>query len=716
MNRDPIKVLPGFQAGTVAHIAHGPVATRLGEMSLDYPVSRHHRDMLWALGSEFVFAKPIRQNGDTKWLSLIRFGEVLESRFGLAAEVPAVYDHHSDLQIRTVDSIPGLLDHLPDDRASVTREICFISSPDPKLVEKCRVLSRPGRLLVPMPPAGETAPTVLLDTISRIIFSRDPYSIRGAVTGRDFFGRQKLINSVLDDVQSFRVPGIFGMRKTGKTSLIQEMIRTTGLTDRASGRQRVFVYQDLEHLTGLDGGDPVSELLSDLAEALRLTLKDNKLRTKELAELPTGSSLTEFRSALDTLLQRIGDAEVVLVLDEIEYLCPPGAEYEGPSPANQKIPQLFGVLRKLVQERPNFGLVISGLASASVEASELFGRTNPLFSFAHPYYLGPFLQSEGADLLRSIGRQVGISWSESAVEAAMSESGGSAMLLRELGSAILRSLPAERTQEVLIDEREVTEVLDDWRRSVSSNLREIVLHLRRFYPDETVLVNSLLTAPDDFNAVADDYPDHVQRLQLLGAIQRSDGRWTSSRLLEMGWDLAERTRPSIDGKTAAAQRQAVLELLQLEESKHIERKETAFFDVRQGKKASHIELAVTKTVAAFLNTEGGALLVGVQDSGEVVGLERDFALQSSGDQDGFELRFNQILCNAVGSSAVGSLVELEFASVRGKVVLAVRVARSSEPVYHGADQIFFVRIGNQTRTLNPKEMMEYLKSRPGSSG
>lgn len=711
MNRDPIRVLPGFQEGTVAHVAYGNVAARLGEMSLDYPMSRQHRDMLWALGSEFVFAKPIRQHGDTKWLSLIRFGEVLESRFGLAAEVPVVYDHHLDLQIRTVDRIPEFLDQLPDDRASISREICFISSPDSKLVDKCRSLSRPGRLLVPMPPAGETAPTVLLEMISRTIFSRDPYSIRGAVTGRDFFGRQKLINSVLSDVQSFRVPGIFGMRKTGKTSLIQEMIRATGVADLASGRQRAFVYQDLEHLSGLEDGDPVSELLADLTEAFRSTLKGSKLRTKELAELPPGSSLTEFRTALDTLLQRIGDADVVLVLDEIEYLCPPGAEYEGPSPANQKIPQLFGVLRKLVQERPNFGLVVSGLASASVEASQLFGRTNPLFSFAHPYYLGPFSQSEGADLLQSIGRQVGISWSDSAVEAAMSESGGSAMLLRELGSAILRSLPAERTQEALIDEREVKEVLGDWRRSVSSNLREIVLHLKRFYPDETVLVNSLLSTPDDFNAVADDYPDHVQRLQLLGAIRRSDGRWTSSRLLEMGWDLAERTRPSIPDEPARLPKQAVLDLLQMEESKYIERKETAFFDVRQGKKAPHIEHAVTKTVAAFLNTDGGTLLVGVRDSGEVVGLHHDFALQSSGDQDGFELRFIQILCNAVGSSVVGSLVELEFVSVSGEVVLAARVSKSPEPVYHGGEQTFFVRIGNQTRSLNPKEMMEYLKSR-----
>jgi hypothetical protein len=713
--------LPAFSRGAIQHVSHTDLTRQLTSLHAEHSVSRTHRDLVQQLGGEFVYAAALPGRVRGRWLVLVRFGEIMEQRFGLSAEIPLIYDHYSDLQIRTVDSIPEFLTYLPSDRKSVSPEICFLSAPDPYMDEKSHRWSRPDRLLIPLPWKRAITAEQLLDVISGVVFSRDLYSVRGAVTGRNFFGRQRLMATVLDDVHNARVPGVFGMRKSGKTSLLQEMVRTSMASDARTGRKRAFIYQDLEHLSGFDAGDPVAELVADLIESLRAGLKAVGLRTREVAELPAASSLPQLRSALDLLLSRLSaDQEIVLVLDEVEYLCPPQAEQQAGNPANQKVPQLFGVFRKLVQERGNFGMVISGLASASVEASELYGRPNPLFSFAKPYYIGPFTDEEGTALLRGVGRYVGLTWTDDAVRLAMAETGGSAMLLRELGSAVLRSYPENRTSIVEVGRADVIAVLGPWRRTVSSNLREVVLNLQRFYPYESELMSLLMSASADFDALTYDFPDQVNRLHQLGVIELVGDEWIPSRMLQMGWELVNRkaltgtsasSEPPEDFSVSSAFNSSTKDLISGGENSQVEFKQTATYNSHTGSKDSKIEHATIKTVAGFLNSKGGVLLVGVHDDGHPAGLSSDFSICSPRkDRDGFENWLYTCLTNEMDRSAVASFVRVSFEPIDDCEICRVDVEPSPQPVYVGEVAEFFIRIGNSTRSCNPREATAYIKS------
>jgi hypothetical protein len=64
----------------------------------------------------------------------------------------------------------------------------------------------------------------------------------------------------------------------------------------------------------------------------------------------------------------------------------------------------------------------------------------------------------------------------------------------------------------------------------------------------------------------------------------------------------------------------VRECIRAGESKHIEFKETFSLDVKSQTKEKHIEESALKTVVAFLNSDGGNLLVGVRDDGDIAGL------------------------------------------------------------------------------------------------
>ena len=54
----------------------------------------------------------------------------------------------------------------------------------------------------------------------------------------------------------------------------------------------------------------------------------------------------------------------------------------------------------------------------------------------------------------------------------------------------------------------------------------------------------------------------------------------------------------------------------------VEFKSSATFDRETGNKNKELEFAVAKTVAGFANSHGGTLLIGVNDDGEAVGIER----------------------------------------------------------------------------------------------
>jgi hypothetical protein len=309
------------------------------------------------------------------------------------------------------------------------------------------------------------------------------------------------------------------MRKSGKTSLIREVERSLLAESVDSQRRSAFAYLDLEDLPSPIYDNPVPLLVPDLVEGIRVALSRAGFRTLEVGELKTTATLVDFRRALGRLLNRLNPGErLVLALDEIEHLCPPGAERHERTSGGAEVAQLFGALRRLVQENENFGLVISGLSSSSMEAGQLFQQPNPFFESATPRYLGPFEAPEAALLLRSIGRQAGLHWSDEACELATAMTGGNVALLRKLGSRVLRSVPRDRVDVVEITASTVLAAKSAWLSEAAPLLKEVIAHLRLFYEDELALLELMMNEPTSENSYAESFPEEMARLAKLGVV------------------------------------------------------------------------------------------------------------------------------------------------------------------------------------------------------
>ncbi len=156
------------------------------------------------------------------------------------------------------------------------------------------------------------------------------------------------------------------------------------------------------------------------------------------------------------------------------------------------------------------------------------------------------------------------------------------------------------------------------------------------------------------------------------------------------------------------------ELIKRGESKTLEFKSTLRWSLKEGRQDDKgVTHAVLKTIAAFLNTEGGDLLVGVADDGAIVGIEAD-KLDSD---DKFMRHLAQVVRNGLGDRA-GTCIDPRTQVVQGKTVCIVSCQRSPEPVFlrwkaveRSPQGDLFVRSGPGTVALPPESAAEYIRTR-----
>ncbi|MCU0298582.1 MAG: ATP-binding protein [Candidatus Nanopelagicales bacterium] len=152
------------------------------------------------------------------------------------------------------------------------------------------------------------------------------------------------------------------------------------------------------------------------------------------------------------------------------------------------------------------------------------------------------------------------------------------------------------------------------------------------------------------------------------------------------------------------------ELVASGESRRVEFKSTARCNLHTGQRDDKIEMVVAKTVAAFANSGGGDLLIGVDDDGRALGLDNDLQFMKSPDLDRYELWLRDHLTKTVGT-AVTSDIEVTFPVLDAKPTCHVRVLAAKRPVFlnpaKGQPVQMWVRVGNSTRQLGIDEALSY---------
>lgn len=154
------------------------------------------------------------------------------------------------------------------------------------------------------------------------------------------------------------------------------------------------------------------------------------------------------------------------------------------------------------------------------------------------------------------------------------------------------------------------------------------------------------------------------------------------------------------------------------ESDGLEFKASLRWDLKNSTINKKLEEVVIKTVAAFGNSSGGTLLIGVEDNGNIIGLENDYSILGNIDKDKFQLHLINLFNQQFGTAYVTGKILIKFHSLDDKEICQVDVSPANEPLVIKVNdkngqilEKLYARSGNSSQEIPLSEISNYLKDR-----
>jgi len=150
----------------------------------------------------------------------------------------------------------------------------------------------------------------------------------------------------------------------------------------------------------------------------------------------------------------------------------------------------------------------------------------------------------------------------------------------------------------------------------------------------------------------------------------------------------------------------ILNLIKNGENENLEFKSTLRINLYTNEIDRKIEYSVLKTIAAFMNSQGGTLILGTSDSGEIIGVEKD----KFQNKDAYSLHLTNILKTKIGKKFF-NLINFKFSEIENKTVLIINCEKSDTPVFIKSptdEEEFYIRTGPSSVQIKGSELIDYI--------
>lgn len=418
-------------------------------------------------------------------------------RFGLEKEVVAIYSPHRLTDARVLTTLENLA-RTPDFKHRIDKVVALlIHQGDAKETERL-IASQTDWVIVPLTADDMQNPSrgnmFLRSRMSERIGKFDLFGMSSPIKhDKYFYGREPLVQELMQRVTLRKEnSGLFGLRKTGKTSVLFALQR------RLVDKSVVTEYVDCQS-PGIYGSR-WWQLLQELSFRLRGACETRTgKKLKDDGAYDQTSAANSFAHIVKAVLKIGGMEQVVLLLDEIEFITPAISNSLGAHWDQDYVP-FWQTIRSISQETGNSLLfIVAGVNPSSVEQSHFGQIQNPIFQLAVPFYLEPLARPSVREMVRSIGRYSGINFSEDCYKLLREAYGGHPYLIRLACSELVRTLGS-----IPMDKKTDLNVLDfehktsDIKARLAQPLKDILLSLVWWYPDEYDLLQLLAGGDTEF--------------------------------------------------------------------------------------------------------------------------------------------------------------------------------------------------------------------------
>ncbi len=146
------------------------------------------------------------------------------------------------------------------------------------------------------------------------------------------------------------------------------------------------------------------------------------------------------------------------------------------------------------------------------------------------------------------------------------------------------------------------------------------------------------------------------------------------------------------------------------ETKKLEFKQTFSMCIQSKERREEIAQAALKSVAGMLNQDGGVLLIGVADDGNVVGVKEELARHWRSSTDKFINGIKDKLKSKLGAAAV-TLLDFKVVIIQESLIVCVESNPSDRPIYYGEHSKFYARVGPSTEELSGPHLVDFVGRR-----
>ncbi len=430
----------------------------------------------------------------------------MSEAYGFDQEVMLVYSKYPRIEPRSIQAAESFMGDDPARGRVEKLTYYFVSeaTDTEQWIQSYISMNQESRLIIPLS-AGEVRSHAadawyIRNKTSRLLYGRDLFDYRLPLEyDTYFFGRSELAVNLFDSIKRAENRGIFGLRKTGKTSLLFKLER---MLNKAGLAEVLYFDCKLPSIRKLRWYELIQNICEQLSQSFGL---------------PNIGNCDE-RHASDVLYQLAAllPKPVLLIFDEIEYISPIAQD----DPHWRKDFVAFWQTFWACQSRHrSLCAMIAGVNPSAVEMDSVDGIQNPLFGIVSYQFLTGLTQDETRNMIRTLGKRMGLKFDHTAVKYIYSRYGGHPLLTRMACSTegqLVTQRGGERPIQFTRDSLEAYEVERD--SELMFYCRHVVSELKQFYPDEYEMLELLASGQiHDFVELA-AYPEYTKHLRSYGLL------------------------------------------------------------------------------------------------------------------------------------------------------------------------------------------------------
>ena len=458
-------------------------------------------------GFDVTYAEKKSINNTVVYAFMLKPEQYLSEAFGIDKEILMVYSDYSTLQPRTIQAVNMLFDIFPF-RNRVDTLNCFVISKDEAIMGYAGITSfaeDQSRAIVPFVYTELLSNTndswYIRNQLRKNFYDVDLFGYTLPLRDESsFFGRQQVVARYIDAIKRCENRGIFGVRKTGKTSLLFKVDRII----REQHLGFVFYYDcKSPSYRKLHWNELLGEICSNIAKRLNISIR------KEYDER---NIIKSFRYVIKTASDR--NKKIVIMFDEIEYI-----SFRSPMDAHwhTEFIDFWQTIWSVQSLHRNLVFILSGVNPSVAETDTVNGIQNPLFSIVQSEYLQGLDEDDARTMIRTLGRRMGIKFEHEAIKMLYDQYNGHPMLLRLACSYINRQYDSQN-RPITIAPADVSKIQEGIDIELAYYFKHVVSEIQQFYSEEYEMLELLASGQTtDFVelSAAAEYTKHLYSYGLI---------------------------------------------------------------------------------------------------------------------------------------------------------------------------------------------------------